>query len=246
MFCYKCGTKLPDEAIFCMKCGTKLSDTVKQQPAPSITETAKLVPAKCTSCGGSLTLDPKQETAVCPYCNTSFLVKEAINNFNIGSMNGDIHVGKATINVNSINKENLLERAKHYECSNDFDNALVYYNKVLDIDVKDSEANLGIHRAKQKMEEYIYITGKIPHLFSKDDIYEVRRTKLTIIKGNGKKDIYYFTGIRDVDLTNKGFLGFKYEDYRKKENVSLYFNERTMEIYNFIKNARQGKFPSIK
>lgn len=41
MFCFKCGTELPDEAVFCMKCGEKLnnnvSDTqVNQKPYPEI------------------------------------------------------------------------------------------------------------------------------------------------------------------------------------------------------------------
>lgn len=36
MFCYKCGSELPDEAKFCQKCGTKLTgDDMKQQAAVS-------------------------------------------------------------------------------------------------------------------------------------------------------------------------------------------------------------------
>ena len=38
-----------------------------------------LVPARCTCCGAALTLDPSQEAAVCPYCNTPFIVEKAIN-----------------------------------------------------------------------------------------------------------------------------------------------------------------------
>ena len=40
-----------------------------------------LVPAKCTSCGATLTLDPAQDAAVCPFCNTPFIVEKAINNY---------------------------------------------------------------------------------------------------------------------------------------------------------------------
>lgn len=42
-----------------------------------------LVPAKCTSCGGELTVDPTQEAAVCQYCGTPFIVSKAVQNYNI-------------------------------------------------------------------------------------------------------------------------------------------------------------------
>ncbi len=41
-----------------------------------------LLPAKCTSCGATLTLDPAQDAAVCPFCNTPFIVEKAIHNYN--------------------------------------------------------------------------------------------------------------------------------------------------------------------
>ena len=42
-----------------------------------------LVPAKCTQCGSNLTVEPSQEAAVCPFCNTPFVTEKAINNYNI-------------------------------------------------------------------------------------------------------------------------------------------------------------------
>ena len=42
-----------------------------------------LVPAKCTQCGATLTIDPSQDAAVCPFCNTPFVVEKAINNYNV-------------------------------------------------------------------------------------------------------------------------------------------------------------------
>ena len=44
-----------------------------------------LVPAKCTACGAPLTLDPAQDAAVCPFCNTPFIVEKAIHNYNIAN-----------------------------------------------------------------------------------------------------------------------------------------------------------------
>ena len=42
-----------------------------------------LVPAKCTQCGATLTIDPSQDAAVCPFCSTPFVVEKAINNYNV-------------------------------------------------------------------------------------------------------------------------------------------------------------------
>lgn len=42
-----------------------------------------LVPAKCTQCGATLTIDPAQDAAVCPFCGTPFVVEKAINNYNV-------------------------------------------------------------------------------------------------------------------------------------------------------------------
>lgn len=55
-----------------------------------------LVPAICTQCGARLTIDPSQEAAICPFCNTPFVTEKAINNYNttnvtnIGSLHADV------------------------------------------------------------------------------------------------------------------------------------------------------------
>ena len=43
---------------------------------------AKLVPAKCPSCGGTIVVDPDKDAAVCEYCNNAFIVSKAITNYN--------------------------------------------------------------------------------------------------------------------------------------------------------------------
>ena len=41
------------------------------------------VQAKCTNCGGLLTVDEKKDAAICPYCNTPYIVEKAINHYNV-------------------------------------------------------------------------------------------------------------------------------------------------------------------
>ncbi|MBR0104087.1 MAG: hypothetical protein IJM06_00630, partial [Firmicutes bacterium] len=42
-----------------------------------------LVPAKCTNCGAPLLVDDALDAAICPYCNTAYIVEKAVNNYNI-------------------------------------------------------------------------------------------------------------------------------------------------------------------
>lgn len=58
----------------------------------------RFVPATCTKCGAALDVDPSQDAAVCPYCDTAFIVEKAINNYNIEHANIE-HVDNVTIDM---------------------------------------------------------------------------------------------------------------------------------------------------
>ena len=51
-------------------------------PVPPQTPPVSFVPAKCTSCGAELAVDPTQECVVCQYCGTPFIVSKAVQNYN--------------------------------------------------------------------------------------------------------------------------------------------------------------------
>ncbi len=55
-----------------------------------------LVNGKCPNCGGILQTDPSHDAAVCPYCDTPFIVEKAINEYNIVNHN-TIHA--QTVNI---------------------------------------------------------------------------------------------------------------------------------------------------
>lgn len=42
---------------------------------------AKLVPAKCPSCGATIVVDPDLEACTCEYCGNAFIVQKAVNNY---------------------------------------------------------------------------------------------------------------------------------------------------------------------
>ncbi len=103
----------------------------------------QIVPAKCTNCGGTLTLNPNEESAICPFCESSFIVKQAIQNYNISLEAGTINIANASIQTGpSVN--NLLSRANEFLSRSDFDSAKKYYEQVLDLDITNAAARLGV------------------------------------------------------------------------------------------------------
>lgn len=240
MFCYKCGMKLPDEAKFCMGCGTRLDGVAQEQPVNNAQDT-KLVLAKCTNCGGQLTVDAGQKSAVCPFCNSKFLIEQAINNYNF-NMHGNMNVGSATINVNGFNTDNLIARANTYESENQFAMAQEYYNKVLDIDINNTEANEGIKRIEQKKTEYVYIKTTWPRLFQDDDVVEVRLNRLTLYLGKKIKEEYFFDQMSNI-VTSSSAVIFDYPDHWLPVTIECKNSSDAEEIADFINEIKTGIYP---
>jgi len=60
-----------------------------------------LTKAQCTNCGGALEVDSNQEAAVCPFCNTPYIVEKAIN----------LYQNQFNITVDGIKSETILKNA---------------------------------------------------------------------------------------------------------------------------------------
>lgn len=249
MFCINCGTKLPDGAKFCFNCGAKLGELSPETPADN-TQNTKLVPAKCTNCGGQLTVDSNQTSAVCPFCETTFIVDQAINNYNV-SMQGNMNIGSATINVNGLNTENLVARAKSYENQNNFEMALDYFNRVLDIDVNNLEAVHGAYRVQQKMKNFVYIRHAFKPPFSSEVTWEFTKDKIRVIKKNGQETeeflIKQIKNEKIVSILVASSLQFKYPGKWTEVNIPFGTDvDKCKEVFNFLQNAKNGIYPDYK
>ena len=127
MFCFKCGTSLPDEAIFCMKCGTKLKDD--GNPYPAEAPKVQLIPISCPNCGGQLSLPADQNRANCSHCGYEFLVHDS---------------SKMDISINlqeDIRK--ILDLAKTAEEAENYPQAYQYYTRATESDPNNLLAWLG-------------------------------------------------------------------------------------------------------
>ena len=98
------------------------------------------VQAKCPNCGGFLAVDNTHDAAVCQFCGTPFIVEKAITNFNL-NVNGNVYFDKATVKVEGAPTVNsLLTRARSFVYSGEYNVALDYYDRILDLDPYNSEA----------------------------------------------------------------------------------------------------------
>ena len=237
MFCMKCGEQLPDGACFCMKCGTAIQGEFNVNSS-----SMRIVKAQCTNCNAPLEVDSTQAAAICPYCNTTYVVEKAINNYNINMNTGNMNISNAVINVsNGSNIDNLLLRAEKYEQEGNYIVALEYYNKVLDIDISQTKAQDAIHKIEKRIEEYVYYRGDANKVFSFGQLL-LKKGKLIFVNKKGKETVYYLERIINPRVT-MGCLGFMYEG---NSNEISYATQNTKILVEMILNAKKGIYPEMK
>lgn len=109
-----------------------------------------LVQAKCTSCGANLEVDNTKEAAVCPYCNSAYIVEKAINNYTTFITNNNSFAG-ANINVVGIDAENYIKLANNALEARNGQEAFDYAKKSLEIQPESSSGWI----AKMKSIEFL-------------------------------------------------------------------------------------------
>ena len=120
--------------------------------------------------------------------------------------------------------------------------ALEYYNKVLDIDINNTEANEGIQRIELKKIEYVYIKTVWPRLFQDDDIIEVRLNRLTLYLGKNIKEEYYFDQMSNI-IAGSSSVIFDYPDHWLPVKVVCKNISDAEEIADFINEIKSGIYP---
>lgn len=240
MFCSACGAKLVDGVRFCFNCGAKIGEAsdVFLGASPG----KKLVPAKCTNCASPLEVDSEQQAAICPYCGSAYIIDEAINNYNL-TLSGNLTVNGAVINVNGVSTDNLLERAREYAYEGEFDEALDYFNQVLDADVTSTKAKDGIKTIKTILNDYVYKSEKTPQ-----GLLELKKERL-ILTNNVNPQMFELSRIFGVEIQRRGL-------FSSRSDVSFIYNgipQRRITVdvedvngwYVAIEDAKMGKYPKM-
>src|SRR2546428_10565625 len=80
MYCARCGTQLPDDAVFCVKCGTQTGQSsqsmstlarVESTNAGQVVGSANATSLKCPTCGASIAPKFGEMIITCEYCGAS-------------------------------------------------------------------------------------------------------------------------------------------------------------------------------
>lgn len=101
-----------------------------------------LVTMKCPSCAADLQIDNAREFMFCQYCGTKI-----VNLAERVEVSGSVTID----NTSAIN--NNLQRAYEFEQAMKIDEALRYYNQVLDLDFNNAAARQGIARCNMIVTE---------------------------------------------------------------------------------------------
>ena len=151
------------------------------------------VQAKCTNCGGILAVDRSHDAAVCPFCQTPFIVEKAINNYNITN-NITIQNG-ATVYFSGADKKEpskLVVRTGSYNNNpNTFNFDVVglydeYGNKVLSLNVNQTKS-IEVHKDMVLTAYHLKPNGLKQTLFGADrklksNSVEIKQGKTTNIE----------------------------------------------------------------
>ena len=167
-----------------------------------------MVKAQCTNCGGALEVDDSKEAAVCPFCNTPYIIEKAINQYNISNT---YHIENAVFESND-SEDKLLNRGAAQLNMKEYDDAAKTFRKMTKMYPENYRGWLGLCLAdsvkNKKAEE-------------SDDIQKYRRNALQQCPGqerDGLKNMY----VRDkerIDILSAEIQ--KLETQLNKDNESL-------------------------
>lgn len=239
MFCSNCGTQLRDGVKFCSNCGNAIGSNSSQQVNRTISPLpyTHMVAAKCTNCGSALTVDSNLKKAVCPYCKFTYIVDQAINNYNI-SVTGNLQIANATINVAGVSVDNYIKRAEEYLNRGQYKEAIEYYEKVLDIEYDNELAK----KRLQTIKEYTFYTeeGLWNRFLSPTVALKYGRlviTKRSMLSGMQSSEYL----IDDIEYKSKGLLSDD-EIYYRGKKLDFSGGETWKKLIN---DAKNGVYPIL-
>ena len=224
MFCSRCGKQIADDSLFCNFCGAKQSAPVSV-PESKNTNNKNLISFtanKCPNCSGQLKINVKTCSAVCPFCNSRFVL----------AMDESMEKARET----AIEIDDLLADAKKFEKKSDAENALQCYKKVLSLDEENEEAKEGLARAR--LLNYVYLKSKMSRKYT---LMELRKDAMTCYKKDGSKKIWLYRRMTDLSYFY-GSMEFTYKG-DISSTILLLMDEK--EVVTFIRNAQKGIYPPI-
>lgn len=112
----------------------------------------KLVKLACPNCNANLEIEETREFAFCTYCGTKIAIQKDVPLISTNKViiNNGVFITDNTENNNEAKPsiENLILRAEDFFKKGKIDDAIIYFNRVLDIDIHNERANNGLIAAE--------------------------------------------------------------------------------------------------
>ena len=192
--------------------------------------------AECLFCGKDIVVDSRYAESTCCYCNKVMATQPAI------------YLAKA----------HVLEHRQYFE------QALELYEKALNLAPGNYFAAGGVERIQDTMKNHIFIRANASQLFSDDAILYFTKdaliyTKIDVKidamdaliydrtgargqKPKMKKEVYFYSEMRDFECDENGIISFYYPGHILK--VTYFCNVEGNAISDFVKNAQKGILPA--
>lgn len=94
-----------------------------------------LVPASCPNCHSTLTIDPTERAAICPFCNKPFVVQDAINAYSGGGRPSEKFTAANDASIESMKQQKMKDgmlRVKQLLDADDDDGAITKCKQLID------------------------------------------------------------------------------------------------------------------
>lgn len=179
-----------------------------------------LVTMRCPSCAAELQIDDAREFMFCQYCGTK-----------IANIAEKVEVSGSVTIDNTATINNLLHRGYEFENAHKFNEAIGYYNRILDIQYDNNDARQSIARCNKKICDSLIHKGLLLEKDMKiDEAIAHYKKALEILPTNEQAKINIARCIQIIT----------------DANVFIYFNakDKNMVLQTSINNGLIAKYNS--
>lgn len=186
-----------------------------------------LVNAKCTNCGGTLTVDASKEAAICDFCGSPYIVEKAIQNYNY-YVTQNIKADNVNVTAKGeAEKERLLHNAETYTGFKDYKKALEIYKQVTEDYPDDYRGWYGLIVIHTENFEYFFGTNDFNQLKSYMDRVTMTAPPDKIAPMQEKWEQY-----------QQDYVSFK----ESKANKVIQLQNQSDELQQQIKNCEDKQY----
>jgi len=196
-----------------------------------------LVNAKCTNCGGTLTVDASKEAAICDFCGSPYIVEKAIQNYNY-YVTQNIKADNVNVTAKGeAEKERLLHNAETNMSFKDYNKAFELYRQVSEDYPDDYRGWYGMASIKTKRFNNIDVDN---NCYQETSSY--MNKALVIVKDNKRESIE--STWNDYNYRRQKLIEEKYNELNQYQSQLNTYNQNLSKLDEERKklNVKQQTF----